>query len=94
MEYPNGMVLYSGVSSEMPPWASTTVGDCVCESIWVDNPGDIKQHKQVHNLRVALHAQGAGNYWGKFGTGVRACILKPTPIIYMAFEKNPAHSYT
>ena len=25
---------------------------------------------------------------GNFGTGVRASILKPTPIIYLAFEKK------
>ena len=31
---------------------------------------------------------------GNFGTGVRVSILKPTSIIYPAFEKTPAISYT
>ena len=35
--------------------------------------------------------RGAGNR-GSFGTAVRASISKPTPFIYLAFEKNgPIH---
>ena len=30
---------------------------------------------------------------GNFGTGVRASILKPTPIIYLAFEKYDPFIY-
>ena len=30
---------------------------------------------------------GGGVTWGNFGTGVRPSILKPTLIIYLAFEK-------
>ena len=31
---------------------------------------------------------GGGGLLGNFGTDVQASILKPTPIIYLAFEKK------
>ena len=35
---------------------------------------------------------GGGGLKGNFGMGVRASISKPTPFIYLAFEKNgPIH---
>ena len=34
-----------------------------------------------------------GVTWGKFGTGVRPSILKPTPIIYLAFENYDLFIY-
>ena len=36
--------------------------------------------------------RGAGNR-GNFGTGVRASISKPTPFIYLAFEKTDPFIY-
>ena len=36
--------------------------------------------------------RGPGGNKGNFGMGVRASISKPTPFIYLAFEKNgPIH---
>ena len=35
---------------------------------------------------------GGGGGCGNFGTGVRASISKPTPFIYLAFEKIEAAS--
>ena len=36
---------------------------------------------------------GRGVTWGNFGTGVQASILKPTPFIYLAFEKTDPFIY-
>ena len=36
---------------------------------------------------------GGGKLGDKFGTGVRASILKPTPFIYLAFEKTDPFIY-
>ena len=36
---------------------------------------------------------GAGSNGGNFGTGVRASISKPTPFIYLAFEKTDPFIY-
>ena len=37
--------------------------------------------------------EGGGSLGGNFGTGVRPSILKPTPIIYQAFEKYDIFIY-
>ena len=37
--------------------------------------------------------RGGGGGGGNFGTGVRASISKPTPIIYLAFEKTDPFIY-
>ena len=37
--------------------------------------------------------EGGGGLEGNFDTGVRACFLKPTPIIYLVFEKNGLFIY-
>ena len=36
---------------------------------------------------------GGGVLAGNFGTGMRASFLKPTPIIYLVFEKNDLFIY-
>ena len=36
---------------------------------------------------------GGGVTWGNFGTGVQPSILKPTPIIYLAFENYDLFIY-
>ena len=36
---------------------------------------------------------GGGEHRGNFGTGVRASISKPTPFIYLAFEKTDPFIY-
>ena len=36
---------------------------------------------------------GEGGNRGNFGTGVRASISKPTPFIYLAFEKTDPFIY-
>ena len=41
---------------------------------------------------VLCCSRGGGG-GGNFGTGVRSSILKPTPIIYMAFEKYDLFIY-
>ena len=48
------------------------------------------------NIRDGCEAGGGGGggrNGGNCGTGVRANISKPTPFIYLAFEKQ-THSYT
>ena len=43
---------------------------------------------------MAYLREGGGRLFeGKFGTGVRAILLKPTPIIYLVFEKNDQFIY-
>ena len=45
----------------------------------------------LHRQKVKsfyLRGVGLGGTGGNFDTGVRVSILKPTPIIYPAFEKN------
>ena len=50
----------------------------------------------VDKLRPSMCRSGWSKLlkkFGNFGTGVRASILKPTPIIYLAFvkKKQPIH---
>ena len=58
------------------------------ESTLVKMPHCWKSHVMAHIL-----------YWweggleGNFGTGVRTSFLKPTPIIYLIFEKNDLFIY-
>ena len=43
---------------------------------------------------VLCCSRGGGGYLGgNFGTGVQPSILKPTPIIYLAFEKYDLFIY-
>ena len=42
----------------------------------------------VFNHYFQLGGGGAGQLDGNFGTSVRASFFKPTPIIYLVFEKN------
>ena len=41
----------------------------------------------------AIWGGGGGGGGGNFGTDVGVSILKPTPIIYLAFEKNSLFIY-
>ena len=40
-----------------------------------------------------MGARGGGGNRGNFGTGVRASISKPTPFIYLAFERTDQFIY-
>ena len=56
-----------------PGWVQLhTSGVVINLSKWVDH---------------GIDSSRGGVTWGNFGTGVRPSILKPTPIIYLAFEK-------
>ena len=45
----------------------------------------------MKSFKTPRGGEGLGD---NFGTGVRVNLLKPAPIIYPAFKKNPAYSYT
>ena len=55
---------------------------------------DCIYHKfRTEKSHLLVEGGGAGGGVGTFGTGVRASISKPTPFIYLAFEKTDPFIY-
>ena len=50
-------------------------------------------HEQGSNLRPLAPEASAQPLKGNFGSGVRASFLKPTPIVYLVFQKNDPFIY-
>ena len=47
------------------------------------------QKQMVQSLGVWVGGDSGGGWGGNFGMAVRASILKPTPIIYLALKNSP-----
>ena len=70
----------------------------VCEPVFRNLLHSSTKHKsQIHGGGGGGGGGGGererGELGGNFGTGVRASISKPTPFIYLAFEKTDPFIY-
>ena len=82
---------YYGIRGSTHKWINSWLSGRT-QQVFLD--GQVSHPVPVSGVPQGLVRRGGGGkFEGYFGTGVRPSFLKPTPIIYLVFEKNDLFIY-